>query len=453
MGSKGRIPPPHLRRPPLGHGMVHPDPFGPVARPPMPGPFPHFDMVPPPEVMEQKIAAQHVEIRRLATENQRLLNTHGTLRQELAAAQHELQTLHAHLDALKAEREQQMRGMLEKIAKMEGELKGGDSVRVELQKAQGEAGKLDAARQELLAQVHQLNQELHRAHTEVQQIPIMMAELDNLRQEYQRCRASYDYEKKLFNDHLESLQGMEKNYLTMSKEVEKLRTELTKTASVDMRAVAGGPYGGTLTNNETEAFARPMGQTMYEDGYAVPQGQGNTALPSSNSGAAANVSAPANPGASTSAPTHFGAQSGGGPAKPGYDALRGPGYEAPKGPGFDASRGPGYDPQRAYIYGHQRGPAYDFQRGPNYDAHRGPAYDPQRVPGYDVQREPGYDAQWLPGYDPSGGFSYDAAARGVPGQHGPVAPASNLPYGSATPPTRAGSGYEGPPRSANPVKR
>lgn len=49
-------------------------------------------------------------------------------------------------------------------------------------------------------------------------------------------RATYDYEKKLYNDHLESLQVMEKNYMTMASEVEKLRTELKKHAENDKRA-------------------------------------------------------------------------------------------------------------------------------------------------------------------------------------------------------------------------
>ena len=49
------------------------------------------------------------------------------------------------------------------------------------------------------------------------------------------CRATFDYEKKLYNDHLESLQVMEKNYVSMSREVEKLRAELTNTANVDRR--------------------------------------------------------------------------------------------------------------------------------------------------------------------------------------------------------------------------
>lgn len=40
----------------------------------------------------------------------------------------------------------------------------------------------------------------------------------------------------MYNDHLESLQVMEKNYMTMAQEVEKLRAELTNAATVDRRS-------------------------------------------------------------------------------------------------------------------------------------------------------------------------------------------------------------------------
>lgn len=186
MESKGRIPP-HLRRPLGGPGQVHPDPFGLGIRPPH-GSFPHFDMLPPPEIMEQKLAAQHVEMQKLATENHRLAATHGTLRQELAAAQHELQMLCAHMGAMKSEREQQMRGLIDKIAAMEAELQNSEPLKLELQQARADAQNLHAERQELVTKVQQLTQDLQRAHTDMQQIPAMMSELETLRQEYQHYR-------------------------------------------------------------------------------------------------------------------------------------------------------------------------------------------------------------------------------------------------------------------------
>jgi len=187
MGSKGHIPPPsHLRRPLPGPGMLHPDPFGPGVRP-SPGAFP-FDMLPHPEIMEQKFAAQDVEMRKLLRENQRLAATHSVLRQELAAAQQELQRLHAHMGAMKDDQDQHMRGLLDKMAKMEADLKASETVKAELQKAHAQAQSLMAARQELMVKAQQLNQDLQRNNADVQQVPALMSELDNLRQEYQHCR-------------------------------------------------------------------------------------------------------------------------------------------------------------------------------------------------------------------------------------------------------------------------
>ncbi|KAG4151269.1 hypothetical protein ERO13_D04G054700v2 [Gossypium hirsutum] len=79
--------------------------------------------------MEQKLATQHVEMERLGTENQRTAATNGTLRQELAAAQHELQILHAQIGAVTSEREQQMTSLTDKIAKMEAKLQATEPVK------------------------------------------------------------------------------------------------------------------------------------------------------------------------------------------------------------------------------------------------------------------------------------------------------------------------------------
>lgn len=103
--SKGRIPPSHIWGPPPGLAMVHPDPYSHGVHHPLPGAFPPFEMMPPAEVMEQKLAAQQVEMQSLVTENHRLAAAHGTLREELARAQHELHILHPQIGAVKSERE------------------------------------------------------------------------------------------------------------------------------------------------------------------------------------------------------------------------------------------------------------------------------------------------------------------------------------------------------------
>ncbi|CAG7892956.1 unnamed protein product [Brassica rapa] len=298
MGSNGRVPPPHnMRRP----GLPHPEAFASV---------PSFNMLPPPHLMEQKLAAQHGEMQRLAIENQRLAATHGNLRQELAAAQHELQMLHSQIGSVKSDGEQRMSGLADKVAKMESELRKSEALKLEMQEAHAEARSLVVAREELMSKVHHLTQELQKSRSDVQQVPALMSELDGLRQEYQQCRATYDYEKKFYNDHIESLQAMEKNYMTMAMEVQKLQAQLMNSANSDRGA--GGHYG---VNNTAENDASQSAVGYYGDayqGYIPPPAPGTATAPNSIVGTA-----------------QYPYQ---GVAQPGGYFPPGPGYYFPRGP-------------------------------------------------------------------------------------------------------------------------
>uniref|UniRef100_A0A7N0V2X0 Protein FLX-like 2 n=1 Tax=Kalanchoe fedtschenkoi TaxID=63787 RepID=A0A7N0V2X0_KALFE len=331
MGSKGRMPPPRLRGPLPVPDVMHPDPYGPGMHPP-PSRFPPFDL-PPPEVVEQKLAAQHMEMQVLLMENQRLAATQGTLRQELAAAQNELQMLQSQTSAVGAEKEHQMRNLTEKIERMSSELQTEDAIKSDLEQARSEAQKLALARQELISKAQLMTHELQRVHVDVQKVPFMVQELESIRQEFQRCRATYDYEKKLYNDHLESLQVMETNYFNMAKETEKLRAELTASANVNRRP--GGAYGSTAGYNESDASAtHPASLSSYEDSFAAQHGRG--AHPVATGG----VSVPT---AGTS--TFFETQHWPLPQRPGYDIPRVASF-------YDRQRGP-YDTQMQMgIYNH-----------------------------------------------------------------------------------------------------
>ncbi|KAL3624134.1 hypothetical protein CASFOL_032950 [Castilleja foliolosa] len=404
MASKGRYPSPHPRHSLPGPGAAHPNPYASSIRPP-PGGFPSFEMMPHPEVMAHKLSAQHVEIEKLVTENRRIAATHGNLRQDLATAKHDLQLVHNHIADVKAEKEQQMRGMVEKMSKMESELKGVESVKMELQKARAEAHNLLATRQELISRAQQLSRDLHMAHSEAQQIPVTMAELDRLTRDYEHSRATYEYEKKLYSDHLESLQVMEKNYMTMSREVEKLRAELTNSTSFDPQTGFGVPYAGSAVYNEGVPVRN---YSSGQNPYGIPQ-QGHGPHPGGNLPAGNSP--------------HVLAQSG--VYGPGT-APRGPVYGVPRPTtGYDLHRGPagsGYDAQGVA----QTGPNYDALRGPTgpgYDAQKGPGYNGQNVSGNDVQRGANYDAQ-------KSATSYDASTTGAVGPQGQVN-MNNAPYGSA----------------------
>ncbi|KAL6526278.1 hypothetical protein OROMI_029918 [Orobanche minor] len=414
MASKGRVPPPHLRHPLPGPDIVHHNPYASIIRPPLGG-FPHIDMLPPPQGIAHKLSSQHAEIEKLVTENRRLASTHGTLRQELATAKHDLHLIHARISDMKVENEQQRRSMLEKMSVMESELKAAESIRTELQKSRGDAQSLLAARQELISKAQQLNHDLQMAHSEAHQIPSLMDELDRLRREYEHCRATYEYEKKLYNDHLESLQVMEKNYMAMSSEVEKLRAELTNSTNFDPRT--GGPYGGSAGYSE----GVPVGSySSSQSAYGIGQ-QGQ--VPHLGGGSGGVPAGVAGPGGNS---PHVLAQSGAYGLGTARDATRGPVYGATRGTGYDPHRGVvGYEAQRGQI-----GPGYDAGKGPVYDGQNAaPTYDSQRGSGDDVQRGGIYDTQ-----------------RGTVGPplQGQQVPMTNATYGS-THSARGGSG--------NPVRR
>ncbi|KAF5206437.1 Flx-like [Thalictrum thalictroides] len=97
-----------------------------------------------------------------------------------------------------------------------------------------------------------------------------MAELESLIQEYQHCRATYDYEKKLYHGHYETLPMMENNYVSMVREVEKLRAELATAANIELKT--GAPYAATMEHKVNEVVGhQPFGQDAYDNGYNVSQ--------------------------------------------------------------------------------------------------------------------------------------------------------------------------------------
>ena len=161
------------------------------------GPFPglssaaghhSLESLPHPQLLENKIAAQEAEIERLAGDNQRLASTHVALREALVAATQDVQKVKSHIRSIHTESDIQIRVLLDKIAKMEVDIRAGDSVKKELQQAHIEAQSLAAARQELSAEIQRATQELKKACSDVQSMPDLQAELDSLVQEHQRLR-------------------------------------------------------------------------------------------------------------------------------------------------------------------------------------------------------------------------------------------------------------------------
>ncbi|KAJ6698701.1 PROTEIN FLX-LIKE 2 [Salix purpurea] len=94
------------------------------------GPFPagHRTLEPlsRSDLLEHKIAAQAADIEQLAGDNNRLATSHMAMREDLAAAQQEEQRLKAHIRSIQTESDIQIRLLLDKIAKMEKDIRAGE---------------------------------------------------------------------------------------------------------------------------------------------------------------------------------------------------------------------------------------------------------------------------------------------------------------------------------------
>ncbi|XP_065864047.1 protein FLX-like 3 [Euphorbia lathyris] len=188
-----------------------PPPRPSMLNPPLPHPPLH------PARLEDKLEMQHVEIRRLLADNRRLMKDRMAFQKQLVAAKAELHRM--------------------------------NRVKNEAAQLRVEVEKLNSLKQGLLGQIQSLKQDLARSQTDNQQIP-------HLHQELMHARKAIDYEKKANVELVQYRQAMEKDIVSMTREVKKL-------ASTHAQPwLAGGHCGMKYGNHE--GFPAP-----YWNGYAA----------------------------------------------------------------------------------------------------------------------------------------------------------------------------------------
>lgn len=208
---------------------------GPVPRPPHPA-------------LYEELELQQIEIQRLLADNHAFAEDRAALQRELMAAKEEIHRINLAIADIRADKEAHCRELIEKGLKLESDLRATEPLRNEVIQLRAEVQKLNVVRQDLVGQVQTLQQELTRAQADNKQIPILRSEIDALRQELMRARNAFEYEKKGNIELMEQRQTMEKNLVSMAREIEKLRADL---ASIDGRPWgSGGHYGMKLGSPE-----------------------------------------------------------------------------------------------------------------------------------------------------------------------------------------------------------
>ncbi|XP_010931541.1 protein FLX-like 3 isoform X1 [Elaeis guineensis] len=236
MAGRGRVPR-NVNDGRRGYPDMLEGPFirGPVPRPPHPA-------------LYEELELQQIEIRRLLADHHAFVEDRAALQQELMAAKEEIYRMNMVIADMRADKEAHCRELIEKGLKLESDLRAAELLRNEAIQLRSEIQKLNVMRQDLVGQVQTCQQELTRAQADNKQIAILRSEIDGLRQELMRARTAFEYEKKENIELMEQRQGMEKNLVSMAREIEKLRADL---ATIDGRPrAAGGAYGKKLGSPE-----------------------------------------------------------------------------------------------------------------------------------------------------------------------------------------------------------
>lgn len=209
----------------------------------MPGSRP---LPPHPSVLEDELEMRHEDERRLVSDNRRLADDCLHLQRELNLLKEDINRVGQAIPQVRAEKVIQERELIQNGLKLESELRAFEPLRSEVAKLKAESEKLNASRQELSAKAQGLSKDLARVQTENKQLTLMRADAEVLHQEIMRVREAFEYEQKARLEQMEQKQLMEKNLLSLHRELEKLQ--------------AGGTYSG-LKGSTDLGYTSTFGDT------------------------------------------------------------------------------------------------------------------------------------------------------------------------------------------------
>ncbi|XP_048319137.2 protein FLX-like 3 isoform X1 [Ziziphus jujuba] len=219
---------------------------------------------------------QHREMQRVLAENRHVIDDNTLLQRELTAAKDEIHRLGQVIPKLRAEKEANIRVLIERGLKLEADLHASEPLRAEVIQLRTEIQKLNSLRLELFSQVQGLTKDINQLQAENQQLVGMRADVDGMHKELVEARRAYEYEKKANEEQVEQKQAMEKNLISMAREIEMLRAEQLnverRTRGLGFLSFShfhtrGGVYG--VLNGSPEM--RYPG-VAYGDGYGSPWG-------------------------------------------------------------------------------------------------------------------------------------------------------------------------------------
>lgn len=142
----------------------------------------------PSVLIDDREAAQEREIETLLLDNHRLAAAHVSLKQDLSSVQQELRLLSSTAATVKAESDAQVREVYDKARKKESDVRIVDELSADMATVRTDIQNLIDDRKELTAKLQKMEDDLVKVGSELQQFPVIKAEIEAMHKEVQRGR-------------------------------------------------------------------------------------------------------------------------------------------------------------------------------------------------------------------------------------------------------------------------
>ncbi|KAL8226196.1 hypothetical protein R6Q57_018753, partial [Mikania cordata] len=207
-----------------------------------------------PVILELELEMQHHEIRRLLGKNRRLVADRIALQQELGAAREEFRRMNIAITQTQKENEMHSRQLIERQLKLEADIWAAEPLKDEVMHLHDQVKRLNSINHDLYGQVQTLKKDLAALQAENKQLPALRQFLVFLF----KFGDAIGYEKKRSTELLDQKQAMERNLVSMAREIEMLRAELFNPGSK-----LWGPDGSHRMNfgNYDSSFLHSYGDT------------------------------------------------------------------------------------------------------------------------------------------------------------------------------------------------
>ncbi|CAN1851576.1 Protein FLX-like 3 [Linum perenne] len=178
-----------------------------------------------PALLEDERDVFDKEMRRINTKNQAIINQNRALQSEVTRKYVEIDRLEQVIPQLQAEKETNIRELIQTGLKLEAELRSMEPLKMEVWQLRAEVESLNTSVEDLTSLVNGLRHEIARVEVENKQVPLMEADIDTMQNELIEARRTFEYEQRAKHDEVQEKQRIENYLVSLRREIEELRAE------------------------------------------------------------------------------------------------------------------------------------------------------------------------------------------------------------------------------------